>query len=1220
VRTFSVATCLILLSGLIPWGFAQSPPNSGRTTREVEGWTVHIGELLYEQDKAATERALELLTRQLQEINRVVPAMAVAELHKVPLWISPEYPNAQPRAEYHPDARWLRDNNRDAAMEKGIEFTNVRIFEQETLRMPNFALHELAHAYHDRVVSDGFDNQAIKAAFEQAVSDGLYGDVEQRFGDGRSAQVRAYAMTNPQEYFAECSEAFFSTNDFYPFTRDQLAQYDPRMFELLKHVWGQTAPPARPGYANPRAAEKTYADWKHSGSFFILTTPEGADLPESTFLENFPLLVRMNKQTFDFAQAKPNGDDIRFSNAGGTPLAYQIETWDADLGTASIWVLVPRINGNARQEIRLHWGKPDATSESSGAAVFNASNGYLVAMHMGDPKGVGQDEAGTVLPVDAKTESSPGLIGSARRFGDGRGITCGEKIEGLPQGSQANTTQAWIKAAKAGGSVIGWGKEQARGKVVLIFDSPPHIRLDCYFSGANVANESRLPLAEWVHVVHTCAPGDSRLFVNGRLDGVSTRQDSPLDLPSPAGMWIGGWHGHYGFQGDIDEVRISKVARSADWIRLEYENQKPLQTAVGHLVQPGEAFSASVQSLQIAEGQTATVSARAQGAQKVYWLLVQGDRKTTVAVDQFSFDFHAGRLVGDTSATLQFKAIYANESKSLDIPIAIREAIPDPVVKLTAPTDWDGRSTIEVVPQIANLKQMQDAGAGELKYRWEISGLAAIRETRPDRLVLTRAQNSGKLTVTLKLSNGGAEVSVATSITVREPVTDPWVARTPDPDEKPVDNQFYPRDDQNEGTLFCNGTLAAAADSVALKIFADDKPYKTETQTPGADQRYAIAVKLKPGLIKYRVELVAITARVESVLHTAGNIVCGDAYLIGGQSNALATDWGPDKYEYSSEWIRSFGSNSGDISRGWGDAVRREGGHFQIGCWGMDLAKSLVERKKVPICIINGAVGGTLIEAHQRSARNPIDPATIYGRALNRVQQARLTHGIRGVFWHQGENNQGAQGATGQYGWETYEQYFVDMAGAWQQDFPNIQHVYVFQIWPNACAMGGQPASDRLRDVQRRLPRLYSNMTAIATLGIKPEGGCHFPPAGYAELARQVLPVVEQFNYGVVPAQPVTSPDLQRAMFTSDRRDEIALEFDQPMSWDNNLISQFYLDGAPGLVSAGSVTGNTITLKLSAPSTATTISYLIDKRWDSKNLLLGQNQLAALTFFEVPVK
>ena len=158
----------------------------------------------------------------------MVPRAAVAELRKVPLWFSPEYPGVQPRAEYHPDAGRLRDNNRDPKMEKAVEFTNVRIFERETKRKPNFALHELAHAYHDRVLANGFGNEAIKAAFEKVTSSGLYDRVEQRFGDGRSATVKAYAMATPMEYFAECSEAFFSTNDFFPFTREQLAKHERR--------------------------------------------------------------------------------------------------------------------------------------------------------------------------------------------------------------------------------------------------------------------------------------------------------------------------------------------------------------------------------------------------------------------------------------------------------------------------------------------------------------------------------------------------------------------------------------------------------------------------------------------------------------------------------------------------------------------------------------------------------------------------------------------------------------------------------------------------------------------------------------------------------------------------------------------------------------------------------------------------------------------------------
>jgi hypothetical protein len=110
------------------------------------------------------------LTGQLQEIVRVVPAKALAELQKVPLWISPEYAGFQPRAEYHPDSGWLRDNQRNPAKAKAGEFTNIRIFERETKRMPNFVLHELAHAYHDRVLTKGFQNSEIKRAFEEAIS------------------------------------------------------------------------------------------------------------------------------------------------------------------------------------------------------------------------------------------------------------------------------------------------------------------------------------------------------------------------------------------------------------------------------------------------------------------------------------------------------------------------------------------------------------------------------------------------------------------------------------------------------------------------------------------------------------------------------------------------------------------------------------------------------------------------------------------------------------------------------------------------------------------------------------------------------------------------------------------------------------------------------------------------------------------------------------------
>ncbi|HEY6225881.1 MAG TPA: zinc-dependent peptidase [Verrucomicrobiae bacterium] len=218
----------------------QAPDQAARfQTNSIEGWRVLVDERLIGENRRGTEAALKLLRAQLHEIVEKVPAPAVAKLREVTLWFSPAYPGVQPKAEYHPAAGWLREHGRNEAMAKGVEFTNVAQFEAETRRMPNFTLHELAHGFHDRVLTNGFDNAEIKAAYNRAKASGTYDKVERWHGDGRpNTHERAYAMTNPMEYFAESTEAFFSRNDFFPFTAEELKRHDPEMFQLLGKLWG----------------------------------------------------------------------------------------------------------------------------------------------------------------------------------------------------------------------------------------------------------------------------------------------------------------------------------------------------------------------------------------------------------------------------------------------------------------------------------------------------------------------------------------------------------------------------------------------------------------------------------------------------------------------------------------------------------------------------------------------------------------------------------------------------------------------------------------------------------------------------------------------------------------------------------------------------------------------------------------------------------------------
>jgi Domain of unknown function (DUF2341) len=208
-----------------------------------------------------------------------------------------------------------------------------------------------------------------------------------------------------------------------------------------------------------------YAGWSHSGSLYILTTPEGANLPTTASEEGFPVLVRLNKDFFDFKQAKGKGDDVRFTSINGAPLAYQMEAWDAAAGTATFWVRIPTIKGNARQEIKMLWGKADATSESSGAAVFNEANGFVSVLHMSDQVNPAQDEVGLLTPVNNGTTACSGMIGQARRFAKGQHINCGDKITKFPSGAEPRSASAWFRTDTPG-NVLGWGKFKAGSDIV----------------------------------------------------------------------------------------------------------------------------------------------------------------------------------------------------------------------------------------------------------------------------------------------------------------------------------------------------------------------------------------------------------------------------------------------------------------------------------------------------------------------------------------------------------------------------------------------------------------------------------------------------------------------------------------------------------------------------------------------------------------------------------
>ncbi len=86
-------------------------------------------------------------------------------------------------------------------------------------------------------------------------------------------------------------------------------------------------------------------------------------------LTDYQVSVQMSGGNFP-ANARPDGADIRFTDANGTELGYWIENWDYNGRNARIWVKVPWIPANGEAKIVMYYDNPSATGTSSGGATF----------------------------------------------------------------------------------------------------------------------------------------------------------------------------------------------------------------------------------------------------------------------------------------------------------------------------------------------------------------------------------------------------------------------------------------------------------------------------------------------------------------------------------------------------------------------------------------------------------------------------------------------------------------------------------------------------------------------------------------------------------------------------------------------------------------------------------------------------------------------------------
>jgi hypothetical protein len=227
VHRLLLALWIVLAAACSRGHFVES---SQYVSREVAGFRV----LVSPEEAKATDSAelLEEIDDKLSAFRALVRMEVYDALRSVPIWIERGPEKGRAMAGYHGVA-YVRAHALNPDKARAIEIVDARAF-LAALRgtSPMALVHELAHAYHDRIL--GYDDAAVRNSFDAAVRSGRYEHVRTRYGK----TARAYALEGAGEYFAEITEAYLGVNDYEPFDRRALESFDPQGFRLMESTWG----------------------------------------------------------------------------------------------------------------------------------------------------------------------------------------------------------------------------------------------------------------------------------------------------------------------------------------------------------------------------------------------------------------------------------------------------------------------------------------------------------------------------------------------------------------------------------------------------------------------------------------------------------------------------------------------------------------------------------------------------------------------------------------------------------------------------------------------------------------------------------------------------------------------------------------------------------------------------------------------------------------------
>jgi len=307
-----------------------------------------------------------------------------------------------------------------------------------------------------------------------------------------------------------------------------------------------------------------------------------SNVAASTTLYDFPVIVHLEAENLAWTN-NPGGHvnnqygyDIAFTNSEWGLLNWDIESYNTN-GTLWAWVRIPYLTNNADTVIQMVYG---GTNESAIGQATNVWQDYVAVWHLDHTNAAGEYVDSTPYTNNLyEANQNPPTYSDGQVAGGTDWATdamyCANK-DNFNVFTNATSVSTWLTFDTMSQWRYVWSRRGNANELRQVQNSSTNIQSRWYTVSDNTTMDaSPLSSGPWYHVMHCYDGTNIRSYANGRQSDISSIS-GPIEADSntPAmGAEHAGIGAGYFWDGDIDEFRVDKYYRNADWVFGCFTNQ-----------------------------------------------------------------------------------------------------------------------------------------------------------------------------------------------------------------------------------------------------------------------------------------------------------------------------------------------------------------------------------------------------------------------------------------------------------------------------------------------------------------------------------------------------------------------------------------------------------------------------------------------------------------------